>query len=428
MTVQVLKKELKDWEKSFFNIHQRKPTKQDIKKVPEIELKYKEYSKLKSGKLVQHNEKRGKVDKRKKIASNYNHVTSSKRIDHKYFNKADKELRESNRYGLETPEKSSPHRYTHFQAIPGSPQILGPTPQLNGKLISIFEIKITPTKEIENSPSSRKSILLTPSVKRRLDFQPDNSNQTGNTVMPISETLNDFTTPQKPGDTNYSIETSKNFSISTPSYLNQGNLKLKTPKTVQSIRRSPDKLISPSMLKNSKVLKRRKTLAELFHEMQKFKDETLNEAQELTLQVEESEFLSDFEDIQQGVLEVTNRLELTGNMGMSTNEFDSNLKIENSEELAKERNDSNAHKTPYWLKKKKIKRQTRRYKIKSRGVFHEDRGLDLDSEDAIQKEIRKLQENKLVEKSNFANEYDIYSEDDLELDNEIEESDGEMDI
>lgn len=116
-----LKLELKRWERAFEHKHGRQPNRNDIKRVPEIKSKYIQYSLLRSKPEVQ---------------SDKTH---------------------------NTPNKTQPTE-------------LGPTPQIYGKVISIFDMKVSPVKPNSViSPATTAPQPLEPSndiqtVKRRLDF------------------------------------------------------------------------------------------------------------------------------------------------------------------------------------------------------------------------------------------------------------------
>lgn len=117
---------IKTWEHDFQRAHGKVPSKEDIKKDAVIRMKYKQYSLYKQGKP----EKANKI----KVPQLYPSTPSKRRI-----------------LQLTTPQKtspSSPFNNGHGN-LGGSPSIvteLGPTPQLNGRVLSIFEILRSPQK------------------------------------------------------------------------------------------------------------------------------------------------------------------------------------------------------------------------------------------------------------------------------------------
>lgn len=123
MQVDQLKIELKTWEHQFIAQNGRGPTKEDIKKLPEVKYMYRQYSSLKKHK-------------------NPITTTTTPSKVHAFF-----------------PSKSV------FNASDSNALEFGPTPQIYGKTISIFEMKLSPIKpppvsdthnetQIQPSPSS----------------------------------------------------------------------------------------------------------------------------------------------------------------------------------------------------------------------------------------------------------------------------------
>ena len=61
--LEVLKRELKDWEHSFIKAHGRKPTKEDVEKVPEIKRKYRKHANMQPKAEPKQNNKRKRDDR-----------------------------------------------------------------------------------------------------------------------------------------------------------------------------------------------------------------------------------------------------------------------------------------------------------------------------------------------------------------------------
>lgn len=116
-----LKVELKLWEKEFEKVSGRLPEKHDVKSNPDIKRKYKEYAMLK-----------------KKQSDKSMSPTKS------------------------TPKKNESKLFND----------LGPTPQISGKLVSIFEINLSPSKkdDVVQPQVTGSPIKLENAVRRQLNF------------------------------------------------------------------------------------------------------------------------------------------------------------------------------------------------------------------------------------------------------------------
>ncbi|GMM35355.1 hypothetical protein DASC09_026800 [Saccharomycopsis crataegensis] len=441
MSLETLKRSLKDWEKQFTKDHDRKPSKADIKAHPDIESKYKEYKVLRYG------------GKEKPETRDHHHRS----MHHQHFkDPSQKPVRSKefvNTFGLRTPDKSSPDTTRSVHQSPAespSKQVveLGPTPQLNGRLLGIFEessgmVKTkttgqsdfaTPTKDVEGSPSvSRTIITLTPTAKRKIDFSEINSEDEDETstiiVTPKKKpsgiflrpskftklTLDKYSTPTHNRILRSPVKTPNRSSPikpieMTPRYLSQGaTVSIQSPE--KSPCRSDDsntKLISPSVFKyqnritfkRDKGLKRR-SLSEIFQEVEELKQKSIADDEQMKLEIasdlKEQQLLADIEreDMENGMLEPTDRFELTGDMGRPKNEFENELEDEKEESVstAGDNVGPDDHKTAYWKKKKKVKRQTRRVKMKSRENFEE---ANITDNDEIVGEIASLKQRQLA--------------------------------
>ncbi|EDO15507.1 hypothetical protein Kpol_467p19 [Vanderwaltozyma polyspora DSM 70294] len=145
-----LKIRLKTWEHEFIDKNNRPPSKYDIQGLPEVKLMYKQYSALKKGKGA-------KIDKSE------NQLTPKTLNNHKALDK------------FKSPIRSDSIKIE-----------LGPTPQIYGKTMSIFDMRISPVKVPEqniefNTPknpspastiSQSNSSIISEStdVKRKLTF------------------------------------------------------------------------------------------------------------------------------------------------------------------------------------------------------------------------------------------------------------------
>lgn len=127
--METLKLEIKKWEHSYFKQHGRVPSKLDIKKDPKTYQLYKSYKALKNG-----SEKVAKIAKEERVAGN-----DSNNDNNDNFN---------NENGKELSSDTNSIRNTAE---------LGPTPQANGKVLSIFDMKLTSMTPPESSPLKSKS-------------------------------------------------------------------------------------------------------------------------------------------------------------------------------------------------------------------------------------------------------------------------------
>lgn len=119
-TLKSLRKELKDWEHSFIDIQSRSPTKNDIKANPSIQQKYKEYSKIKK-------------------------LAAKKRSPRKSVVRSP-----AARSMVRSPMSAHKNQATCIE--------IGPTPQIFGRSISIFEMNLSPVKKRLKIPQDDEPI------------------------------------------------------------------------------------------------------------------------------------------------------------------------------------------------------------------------------------------------------------------------------
>lgn len=331
--MEVLKKTLKTWETLFFQENGRKPTKKDIKANKEIAAQYKEYGRLKKQQT-----------------------------------------------SLSTPAKSD---VSIEQSTPTKPKALlelGPTPQLNGRLVGIFELQ-TPAKDVTESPSFGRV--------KKVEFEEVNSD-----TEEVSKRDLTFKTPTH--QRTVLISPSK---TGTPGYL---------------IQRAVVSMGSPSKSRNtifSRGVKRR-ALSEIFKEVEQMKQSIDEEVlAELTEDLKEQQLLMDIEKEDQENGLVDDSYDLNGDMGLSKNEFETDLLADMKEDTT--------HKTTFWMKSKKIKRQTRKTKMKGTGNTGEAEIMD---EEEINQEMvairQKLEEESEGEEEESEDESEVEEqEDDTEKEN-----------
>ncbi|GAV50702.1 hypothetical protein ZYGR_0Z01250 [Zygosaccharomyces rouxii] len=144
MSLDQLKIELKTWEYEFQNKNERPPTKDDIKRLPEIKKMYKQYQALKR--------QNTEVSQVPKVV-----MTPSKNDT--------------------SPKKAVTTKKNDFNNVE-----LGPTPQIYGKAISIFEMKLSPVKkalnfeEINETSSDQPVDAVQDDTKRQLEFPSNTPN------------------------------------------------------------------------------------------------------------------------------------------------------------------------------------------------------------------------------------------------------------
>lgn len=251
-----LKYQIKKWEHDFQKSHHRVPSKQDIKLHPEIRNLYKSYHNFKKPKDVKVEEKNEEdlVDIQiSEVVTDTEEIETSK------------------------------------------PAELGPTPQANGKVLSIFDFRLTPP---ESSPlKGRKNklpppndIFKTPTKTRVRDLLEVKGTSLTSKFQSLSDSPSkQFTgleTPQYLGKNNKKFD----FSIPSTAEINSSPIAPSPSKTVlvTPTKAIPTFLISPSPLKPHRFLN--KKLSDVFNEFKNIQEENLEEQFE-----EEIEHESDYE-------------------------------------------------------------------------------------------------------------------------------------
>ncbi|ODV73598.1 Sld2p CYBJADRAFT_167628 [Cyberlindnera jadinii NRRL Y-1542] len=191
----VLKLEIKSWEKQFKAREGRNPTRDDIKKNLDVAAKYKLYNSLKQ-------------------QCNRQPLSPVKR------------QRQSHNGQLQTPEKTSPDAPRRSQdADTGiSPRVeqLGPTPQLNGRVMSIFDVITSPYR----TPTKCRTVNVLSTPSRRLDLESTLQEETGGDEVETK-------TPQK---------VVRTLTFETPAYLKN--------RAVEMVSSSPSPLATQRMKKS----------------------------------------------------------------------------------------------------------------------------------------------------------------------------------
>lgn len=260
MNIILLKKELKKWEHDFIKKYNRSPKKSDIDQFPAIKLKYKSYSKYKSKKIR---------NERTPIKNNY-------LVDDTTVGKF--------------PNISGNNEEDFNELIN---EEFGPTPQIYGKSIGLFEINLSP-------------------IKKKLDLievdEDDDALEESN-IDKVENLLENNRVPITKNDDKSNNHKDLRNEISTRAY--GPNSPLKIESTIRYRQRTPRRNLNIELSENvtpvgispSPLWKRSltKSLKELEHEFQTVRKELkLTEIEEETEEEEEEE---DNEDNDENMLQ-----------------------------------------------------------------------------------------------------------------------------
>ncbi|ANB13869.1 hypothetical protein AWJ20_4820 [Sugiyamaella lignohabitans] len=330
-----IKLEIKKWEYSFQETHGRKPGYDDIRAIPDIHIKYKTYNRYKSGtsrasKNVDDNDQAAvrKLDKPLKSLAQYDQSTDGVTADSTGYvltPHGTRSYREdlSIEYISRSPSRRSAEYDEGFKGnaashrTPSTPQKkknaemaaailaakIGPTPQMDGRVLGIFEftspdaILQTPSaKKQKYNPSFENALLNTPSKKRTKSVASAN---------PISPPRSD--SPVRAVDSNSHAEPDANLShtiLATPA-----KSKTSSPFNMETPSKTPTYLNHRiSSMADSPIAPRRlgRTLSSMMAELRDIKKEQetggfdpddgfdINEIADLN----EEDLYSDFNDSQ----------------------------------------------------------------------------------------------------------------------------------
>ncbi|GEQ70263.1 hypothetical protein JCM33374_g3939 [Metschnikowia sp. JCM 33374] len=274
---------IKEWERNFASKHGKAPSKADVKADVEIWKAYKAYNDMKK-KSDKATKQSGKPSSKSDVSK---HLSSQKPTQDKYKsaqNTASEQiLINSVDVPLTDDEDIEP-------IVPVQNAELGPTPQANGKVLSIFDLILSPPESspIKQNPKASTQLLApammasaspfktpTKSVKR-INF----GDLTPSRGPSIAEKLRLASSPSRNSETPKSI--AKNDIIETPRYLGKVNSKFSFSEHDSPSRASPSKQrlfqtpvkppsaenfqVSPSPLKSQRFLS--KKLSDIFAEHQ----------------------------------------------------------------------------------------------------------------------------------------------------------------
>ncbi|CCE87323.1 Piso0_005871 [Millerozyma farinosa CBS 7064] len=208
-----VKQSIKNWEYSFRKEHDRFPTKNDIKNVPDIHRLYKEYKRLKNAPA--HSE----IDK----ANKPNGV----------LNSIDVEIDSSE------SEQEENFREEPFEDTKNDPQ-LGPTPQANGRVLSIFDLQLTPPDTTPTKKITDKTRIHSASTTPKIEpFKTPTKKPSKISGRSLNSTLHAVS--QSDDQSANILHARKDDITDTPQYLARNNHKflfsIETPAKSQSPRK-----------------------------------------------------------------------------------------------------------------------------------------------------------------------------------------------
>jgi DNA replication regulator SLD2 len=185
--LETLKLDIKTWEKEFSKEHGHAPSKEDLKSLPWIHAKYKMYQKLKDE--LKRIEKLKEREKRKEEERKEREI-------------AKKALQEESLQSVKTEADSESNSEPTFVApYAGNPasrlvtprtsrtiDVLGPTPQMNGRVLGLFEIRtpMTPNGKQDVRSPLKSGSQGTPSKTLVLTREIVNSSPTKSRATAIS--------------------------------------------------------------------------------------------------------------------------------------------------------------------------------------------------------------------------------------------------
>lgn len=183
-----LKQTIKEWERNFKKTHGKVPTREDIKQDSKVHQLYKRYKKLKFRNKDTKEGPNDACNNNSKVSSREKASCNDYGIDFTALNSSSEE---------ETEEKEK-DPFRDLSSIEGS---FGPTPQANGRVLSIFDVRLTPP---ESSPlkgrnkvgslralptSSETPEFKTPTKNRVVKIEPNSAQKTYTEKLSLNKRL-----------------------------------------------------------------------------------------------------------------------------------------------------------------------------------------------------------------------------------------------
>lgn len=222
MNILLLKKELKQWEHNFIKKYNRSPKKNDIDQFPAIKLKYKSYSKYKN----------------KKIRNDRTPIKNDNSIDDTI---------------VENFPTTGRNNEEEFNELVN--EEFGPTPQIYGKCVSLFEMNLSPIKkkldltEIEENDDTLEESKIDDIENSSVDNRVPIGNNDDNSNNPI-ELKNKLSTRSYGPNSPLKIESTIRYRQLTP----RRNLNIELNENSTPVGISPSPLWKRSLTKSLKEL------------------------------------------------------------------------------------------------------------------------------------------------------------------------------
>ncbi|GBL50000.1 hypothetical protein CJI97_003050 [Candidozyma auris] len=364
---------IKEWEKAFAKANGRNPSKDDVKANPEIYKAYKSYNHLKS------KQKRAQSEPLKQRDDRVTNKISENHLDAIDFVPLPVELNEESK---ENADESHPRSNAE----------LGPTPQANGKVLSLFDFLSPPEsspskniaskvpKTLNSSPLKDGAIFKTPTkAVRRIEYSDLTPAFNSSTKKSLTAALQQAQSPLKHGQTLHVTQTQR-VNEETPFYLGKVNNKF----SFRDEPESPLQTNSASKSKHTTMLPQTPIKFEL--ENSKFSISPSPIKLERMSSLGNNRKLTD-------VFNEAVSLQLDESLKL---EVESELMLEMQKEIAEEgeKQDDNIGASTFGKKRKRItqKRTTRRWKIKPR---EEDGEVESFEGKNVHDEIKKIKEKEM---------------------------------
>ncbi|KAF3989518.1 hypothetical protein FT663_01762 [Candidozyma haemuli var. vulneris] len=225
------KLQIKQWEKAFAKTNGRVPAKSDVKANPEIYKAYKTYNYLKSKQKGKQQDGSNGQSKASKSGSK-GKTSSLEPLDF-----------------IPLPVEADDDSNEPHETNPPLNAELGPTPQANGKVLSLFDIlsppessplatsKVVP-KSMNSSPLKDTTVFKTPTKSvKRIDYADLTPARNSSAKKSLTSALQSVSTPSKKESAG---PDEKHTSIETPFYLGKINSKFQfNPEAVSPLKGSP---------------------------------------------------------------------------------------------------------------------------------------------------------------------------------------------
>lgn len=328
-----LRKELKEWEHNFISSQNRSPTKHDIKSNPSVQYKYKQYSKLK---------KRQREEK----------LQQTPRSTH------------TNVESVRSPITATKHQPAIVE--------IGPTPQIFGKSISIFELNLSPVKKRLQIPKDHVEENTREIEIQETEPESDASDSPFNEQSP---NMDAFTAPRT--KSTLEVPKSKNYGPNSPLKLPYDlsvALKLRTPVKNPNFTDSDiDSLVTPPIWKRN-ITKSLKDLENEYLEVSR----TFTPLDDITLgdkSVSEKNVNKDTESTEDHT-DMINELSKIKKRRIRIRRFEDTSRVDNAQPKI------NLHKQLHKLKKKQLKKFMNDLEIEDDTIISDEADTDNEKETA----------------------------------------------